>query len=77
MPNILTLREAAELLAADDALPTYKADYLKLLIHRGELPAEKLGRDWTISEAKLRQWARRRIKAAERQTGPGPRIKTE
>lgn len=52
---LLTISEAAN-------LTPYSAEYLSLLVRRGKLPAERVGRNWYITEDALRWYLRRQGK---------------
>jgi len=51
--RLLTLNEAAELLQVSTRT-------LQRMIHSGEMPALKVGGQWRVREAQLRQWVENR-----------------
>ena len=51
--RLLTLNEAAELLQVSTRT-------LQRMIHSGEMPALKVGGQWRVREAQLRQWVEKR-----------------
>jgi excisionase family DNA binding protein len=51
--QLLTLNEAAELLQVSTRT-------LQRMIHSGEMPALKVGGQWRVREAQLRQWVENR-----------------
>ena len=63
--RLLTLNEAAELLQVSTRT-------LQRMIHSGEMPALKVGGQWRVREAQLRQWVENRegsARATERVGG--------
>ncbi|MDP2605766.1 MAG: helix-turn-helix domain-containing protein [Deltaproteobacteria bacterium] len=59
--RLLTLNEAAELLQVSTRT-------LQRMIHSGDMPALKVGGQWRVREAQLRQWVENREGSA-RATG--------
>jgi len=59
--RLLTLNEAADLLQVSTRT-------LQRMIHSGEMPALKVGGQWRVREAQLRQWVENREGSA-RATG--------
>jgi len=51
--RLLTLNEAAELLQVSTRT-------LQRMIHSGDMPALKVGGQWRVREAQLRQWVENR-----------------
>jgi excisionase family DNA binding protein len=51
--RLLTLNEAADLLQVSTRT-------LQRMIHSGEMPALKVGGQWRVREAQLRQWVERK-----------------
>jgi len=51
--RLLTLNEAAELLQVSTRT-------LQRMIHSGQMPALKVGGQWRVREAQLRQWVENR-----------------
>ena len=51
---LLSLKEAAE-------ISPYSAEYLNLLVGKGKIKAQKIGRDWMIAEVDLFNYLKKQI----------------